>query len=128
MRRFILASNYDERVEALNKIKTYQIEDFEAIFKLSSGRPTIVRLLDPPLHEFLPSTEEDIAMVADQLNVSTAHLKRRINDLNEVNPMLGHRGCRLAITYPELYEMQVEAIMTSVFNLKKKVLHLNQKS
>ena len=119
MRRFILASNYDERVEALNKIKTYQIEDFEAIFKLSSGRPTIVRLLDPPLHEFLPSTEEDIAMVADQLNVSTAHLKRRINDLNEVNPMLGHRGCRLAITYPELYEMQVEAIMTSVFNLKK---------
>ncbi|VXC87999.1 Pyruvate, phosphate dikinase [Staphylococcus sp. 8AQ] len=119
MRRFILASNYEERVEALNKIKTYQIEDFESIFKLSDGRPTIVRLLDPPLHEFLPASEEDIQIVAKQLDVSTDYLKRRINDLNEVNPMLGHRGCRLAVTYPELYEMQVEAIMSSVFNLQQ---------
>lgn len=72
-----------------------------------------------PLHEFLPHSEEDIANVAKQLNISKETLDKRIVDLNEVNPMLGHRGCRLAITYPELYEMQVEAIIESVFKLKE---------
>ena len=119
MRRFILASNHDERVQALEKIKTYQVEDFETIFRLSQDRPTIVRLLDPPLHEFLPSSEEDINNVSQQLNVSSEFLRKRIVDLNEVNPMLGHRGCRLAVTYPELYEMQVEAIIESVIKLQK---------
>lgn len=119
MRRFILAANHDERVQALEKIKTYQVEDFETIFRLSQDRPTIVRLLDPPLHEFLPSSEEDINNVSQQLNVSSEFLRKRIVDLNEVNPMLGHRGCRLAVTYPELYEMQVEAIIESVIKLQK---------
>ncbi|MCH8646308.1 pyruvate, phosphate dikinase [Staphylococcus lugdunensis] len=119
MRRFILASSYDERVDALNAIEKYQVEDFESIFRLSGERPTIVRLLDPPLHEFLPNSAEDIQHVAQQLNISEDILKKRIVDLHEVNPMLGHRGCRLAVTYPELYEMQVESIISSVIRLKK---------
>ena len=119
MRRFILASDHEARIGALEKIRTYQVEDFEAIFRLSQDRPTIVRLLDPPLHEFLPSSDEDIASVAEQLDIPKDVLRKRIAELNEVNPMLGHRGCRLAITYPELYEMQVEAIIESVLQLKK---------
>lgn len=119
MRRFILASDHEARIGALEKVKTYQVEDFEAIFRLSQDRPTIVRLLDPPLHEFLPSSDEDIASVAEQLDIPKDVLRKRIAELNEVNPMLGHRGCRLAITYPELYEMQVEAIIESVLQLKK---------
>lgn len=119
MRRFILASDHEARIGALEKIKTYQVEDFEAIFRLSQDRPTIVRLLDPPLHEFLPSSDEDIASVAEQLDIPKDVLRKRIAELNEVNAMLGHRGCRLAITYPELYEMQVEAIIESVLQLKK---------
>lgn len=119
MRRFILASDHEARIGALEKIRTSQVEDFEAIFRLSQDRPTIVRLLDPPLHEFLPSSDEDIASVAEQLDIPKDVLRKRIAELNEVNPMLGHRGCRLAITYPELYEMQVEAIIESVLKLKK---------
>ena len=76
-------------------------------------------MLDPPLHEFLPNSDEDVENVARQLNIPKEVLNKRIVDLHEVNPMLGHRGCRLAITYPELYEMQVEAIMGSVLKLKK---------
>ena len=90
MRRFILSSSREDRLEALNHIKQYQVEDFK--------EHTIVRLLDPPLHEFLPHSEEDIANVAKQLNIPKETLDKRIVDLNEVNPMLGHRGCRLAIT------------------------------
>lgn len=120
MRRFILASTYEERVEALNKIKVYQTEDFEGIFNLSGDRPSIVRLLDPPLHEFLPKGGEEVKAVADQLGVTADFLEKRITELHEFNPMLGHRGCRLAITYPELYEMQTEAIITAVLNLKQK--------
>lgn len=120
MRRFILASTYEERVEALNKIKVYQTEDFEGIFNLSGDRPSIVRLLDPPLHEFLPKGGEEVKAVADQLGVTVDFLEKRITELHEFNPMLGHRGCRLAITYPELYEMQTEAIITAVLNLKQR--------
>lgn len=120
MRRFILASTYEERVEALNKIKVYQTEDFEGIFNLSEDRPSIVRLLDPPLHEFLPKGGEEVKAVADQLGVTIDFLEKRITELHEFNPMLGHRGCRLAITYPELYEMQTEAIITAVLNLKQR--------
>ncbi|RZI01648.1 pyruvate, phosphate dikinase [Staphylococcus condimenti] len=118
MRRFILASSKEERVDALNEIRKYQTEDFEEIFRLSNGRPTIVRLLDPPLHEFLPKSDEEIQIVSNQLDVQPDILKKRLNDLHEVNPMLGHRGCRLAVTYPELAEMQAEAIIGSVMRLK----------
>ncbi|MDN6160601.1 MAG: pyruvate, phosphate dikinase, partial [Staphylococcus equorum] len=111
MRRFILSDTQDKRIAALNEIKQYQTADFEEILKLSGERPTIIRLLDPPLHEFLPKSTEEKSSVAGQLNVSVKTLEQYIENLNEVNPMLGHRGCRVAITYPELYVMQVEAIM-----------------
>lgn len=118
MRRFILSDTQDKRIVALNKIKQYQTADFEEILKLSGERPTIIRLLDPPLHEFLPKSTEEKSSVARQLNVPVKTLEQYIENLNEVNPMLGHRGCRLAITYPELYVMQVEAIMESALKLK----------
>ncbi|PHK49996.1 pyruvate, phosphate dikinase [Staphylococcus edaphicus] len=118
MRRFILSDTQDKRIAALNKIQQYQMTDFEAILKLSGERPTIIRLLDPPLHEFLPSSVEEKNNVAEQLNVSVRELEQYIENLNEVNPMLGHRGCRLAITYPELYVMQAEAIVSSALRLK----------
>ena len=118
MRRFILSDTQDKRIAALNEIKQYQTADFEEILKLSGERPTIIRLLDPPLHEFLPKSAEEKSSVAGQLNVSVKTLEQYIENLNEVNPMLGHRGCRLAITYPELYVMQVEAIMESALRLK----------
>lgn len=118
MRRFILSDTQDKRIAALNEIKQYQTADFEEILKLSGERPTIIRLLDPPLHEFLPKSTEEKLSVAGQLNVSVKTLEQYIENLNEVNPMLGHRGCRLAITYPELYVMQVEAIMESALRLK----------
>ncbi|XVL42554.1 pyruvate, phosphate dikinase [Staphylococcus equorum] len=118
MRRFILSDTQDKRIAALNEIKQYQTADFEEILKLSGERPTIIRLLDPPLHEFLPKSTEEKSSVAGQLNVPVKTLGQYIENLNEVNPMLGHRGCRLAITYPELYVMQVEAIMESALRLK----------
>ncbi|MDW5470530.1 pyruvate, phosphate dikinase [Staphylococcus equorum] len=118
MRRFILSDTQDKRIVALNKIKQYQTADFEEILKLSGERPTIIRLLDPPLHEFLPKSTEEKSSIAGQLNVPVKTLEQYIENLNEVNPMLGHRGCRLAITYPELYVMQVEAIMESALRLK----------
>lgn len=118
MRRFILSDTQDKRIAALNEIKQYQTADFEEILKLSGERPTIIRLLDPPLHEFLPKSAEEKSSFAGQLNVPVKTLEQYIENLNEVNPMLGHRGCRLAITYPELYVMQVEAIMESALRLK----------
>ncbi|MGO1419452.1 MAG: pyruvate, phosphate dikinase [Staphylococcus equorum] len=118
MRRFILSDTQDKRIAALNEIKRYQTADFEEILKLSGERPTIIRLLDPPLHEFLPKSTEEKSSVAGQLNVPVKTLEQYIENSNEVNPMLGHRGCRLAITYPELYVMQVEAIMESALRLK----------
>lgn len=118
MRRFILSTEDKTRIEALNRIRDYQTEDFEQIFRLSGERPTIVRLLDPPLHEFLPKSEAEITEVSKQLNVSQEQLVQRIEELHETNPMLGHRGCRLALTYPELYVMQVEALMSSVGRLQ----------
>ncbi len=123
MRRFILSSDDATRKAALNKIRAYQTEDFEQIFRLSGERPTIVRLLDPPLHEFLPKSEDEIQNVAQQLAIPVEKLNKRILELHETNPMLGHRGCRLAITYPELYVMQAEAIMNSVAQLQQEGIH-----
>ncbi|ARJ51006.1 pyruvate, phosphate dikinase [Staphylococcus lutrae] len=122
MRRFILSSDTETREHALNRIRQYQTEDFAHIFRLSGARPTIVRLLDPPLHEFLPKSEAEIRSVAEQLNLSVSQLNKRIAELHESNPMLGHRGCRLAITYPELYVMQAEAMMNSVAQLQQEGL------
>ncbi len=119
MRRFILSNQQAVKEKALEKIMAYQIDDFTEMFELTQELPITIRLLDPPLHEFLPHTENEIAQVAGQQDLTVAEMKQRISELNETNPMLGHRGCRLAITYPELYLMQAEAIIRSAANLKE---------
>ena len=119
VRQMILSKSIDDRKSALEKILPYQREDFKKIFKVMSGLPVTVRLLDPPLHEFLPKAEKDIDEVARSLNLSSKEIKDRISELHEENPMLGHRGCRLGISFPEIYEMQCKAIFESIIELKK---------
>jgi pyruvate,orthophosphate dikinase len=114
VRQMILAEDEAGRRRALDKLLPAQRSDFEAIFRIMAGLPVTIRLLDPPLHEFLPHSDEDIAEVADAADVSVDVLKRRVAELHEFNPMLGHRGCRLGITYPEIYEMQARAIFEAV--------------
>ena len=109
-RAMIVANNEAERKEALKKILPLQQKDFFGIFKAMEGKPVVIRLLDPPLHEFVPHTQEETAELAEFLKVSVDSLQTKIDKLHEQNPMLGHRGCRLAVTYPEIYDMQVEAI------------------
>ncbi|MBN1635009.1 MAG: pyruvate, phosphate dikinase, partial [Deltaproteobacteria bacterium] len=104
---------------ALEKIKPMQKGDFEGIFKEMDGLPVTIRLLDPPLHEFLPQTEEELKEVAQSLNASLDDLRKKQNSLHEANPMLGHRGCRLGISFPEIYEMQVRAIMEAACEASK---------
>ena len=111
VREMILAEDEEGRRTALDKIKPMQQGDFKAIFEVMDGLPVTVRLLDPPLHEFLPHTDEEIAEVADSLKKPVEEIKAKRDALHEANPMLGHRGCRLGITFPEIYEMQVRAIM-----------------
>ena len=115
----ILSKNKEDRSEALNKILPFQKKDFKDIFNIMKGLPVTIRLLDPPLHEFLPKSEKEISSVANSLNISEKEIRDRISDLHEENPMLGHRGCRLAISYPEIYEMQCEAIFEAVVESKK---------
>ena len=110
IREMILAEGGSERKTALAKLLPFQRQDFYELFKEMKGFPVTVRLLDPPLHEFLPHKEEDIKSLAESLEVSEKKLRARVYSLKEFNPMLGHRGCRLAVTYPEIYEMQVQAI------------------
>ena len=119
VREMILSENESGRRIALEKIKPYQKEDFIGIFKAMDGFPVTIRLLDPPLHEFIPHTDEDIQKVVDALGIPFDALKRKAEELHEFNPMLGHRGCRLGITYPEVYEMQVYAIMEAACEVKK---------
>ncbi len=111
VREMILADDHDAREKALAKLLPEQKRDFVEIFREMKGLPVTIRLLDPPLHEFLPQDTKQIEELAKLLNVSVARLEQRIKDLHEFNPMLGHRGCRLAITYPEIYAMQVRAIL-----------------
>jgi pyruvate,orthophosphate dikinase len=115
----ILADDTDGRKKAIAKLLPFQKEDFIGIFKAMKGLPVTIRLLDPPLHEFLPHTEEDIRALAVSMEVPVEKLKARNRVLQEFNPMLGHRGCRLGITYPEIYEMQVRAIMEAACELSK---------
>ncbi len=118
VREMILAENKEDRVKALNKIEPFQQTDFEGIFEVLKGKPAIIRLLDPPLHEFLPREEKDIEKVASELRVSVDSIKQTIEDLHEFNPMLGFRGCRLAVIYPEISEMQARAIYKAALNVK----------
>ncbi|HOO38560.1 MAG TPA: pyruvate, phosphate dikinase [Deltaproteobacteria bacterium] len=111
VREMILAEDEEGRRTALDKIKPMQQGDFKAIFEVMDGLPVTIRLLDPPLHEFLPHTDDEIAEVAESLKKPADEIKAKRDALHEANPMLGHRGCRLGITFPEIYEMQVRAIM-----------------
>jgi pyruvate,orthophosphate dikinase len=110
VRQMIMASDEEGRRLALEKLLPFQREDFVSLFRIMAGLPVTIRLLDPPLHEFLPHGEHELVEVAAALGVDLATMKRRATDLSEANPMLGHRGCRLGITYPEIYEMQAQAI------------------
>lgn len=117
MREMILADNEAGRRKALAKLLPYQKEDFKSLYRVMDGLPVTIRLLDPPLHEFLPHTEEDMNELATQMGVSLEKIKERAEALHEFNPMLGHRGCRLAVTYPEICEMQTRAIIEAAIEV-----------
>lgn len=119
MREMILARDPEARRAAIAKLLPYQRDDFTALFRIMNGLPATIRLLDPPLNEFLPHTDEEMQAVADAAGVSLRALQIRKAELDEANPMLGHRGCRLAVTYPELCEMQARAIFEAVVAVKK---------
>ena len=120
IRTFILADTLSEREAALKKLLPHQRKDFEGLFRAMKGLPVTVRLLDPPLHEFLPHTKADQEEMARHIGVDIDLVKRRVQDLHEMNPMLGHRGCRLSITYPELCVMQTRAIIEAACNVAKR--------
>jgi pyruvate, orthophosphate dikinase len=124
VRQMILSKTLDDRKKALAKLLPFQKKDFIEIFKIMNGLPVTVRLLDPPLHEFLPKTDKDIDDIAKELNISHDDIKSRIIELHEQNPMLGHRGCRLGISFPEIYQMQCEAIFEALADCKKQKLKL----
>lgn len=121
-RRMILARNLEQREEALAKIMPYQRDDFEKLFESMEGDPVVIRYLDPPLHEFLPHTEEEMKPLAESLGMTLEEVKSEIDSLKEFNPMMGHRGCRLAITYPEIAKMQTRAVIEAAINVNKKGL------
>ena len=120
MREMIVADNTEDRKKALAKIMPYQQGDFEALYEAMEGQPVIIRYLDPPLHEFLPTKEEDIAEIAKEMNVTVEKLHNVISSLHEFNPMMGHRGCRLAVSYPEIAEMQTTAVINAALNVQKR--------
>ncbi len=119
VREMILSKTKEDRGKALDKLLPHQKKDFIEIFKIMNGLPVTVRLLDPPLHEFLPRTNKEISELAEIVNLSIKEIETRIEELHEQNPMLGHRGCRLAISFPEIYEMQCRAIFEALCELKK---------
>ena len=121
-RRMIASQTIEQRKEALEKILPYQRSDFEQLFLAMEGDPVIIRYLDPPLHEFLPHTDEEIKPLASSLGMSFESLKAQIDSLKEFNPMMGHRGCRLAVTYPEIAEMQTRAVIEAAINVNQKGL------
>ncbi len=119
VREMILSKTKEDRSKALEKLLPHQKKDFMEIFKIMGGLPVTVRLLDPPLHEFLPRTNREINEVANTVNIPIKEVESRIEELHEQNPMLGHRGCRLGISFPEIYEMQCKAIFEALAELKK---------
>ena len=119
VREMILARNEAGRRQSLEQLLPFQKADFEGIFRELDGLPVTIRLLDPPLHEFLPHSEQQISAVARDMGWGFVELRAKVNQLHESNPMLGHRGCRLAVTFPEIYEMQVRAIFTAACDVKK---------
>ncbi|HRR36884.1 MAG TPA: pyruvate, phosphate dikinase, partial [Clostridia bacterium] len=120
VRQMILADTKEQREEALNKILPMQRGDFEGIFTAMEGRPVTIRFLDPPLHEFLPKEDREIKELAEVLKVKESVVRAKIDELHEINPMMGHRGCRLSVTYPEIAVMQTTAIIEAAINVSKK--------
>jgi pyruvate,orthophosphate dikinase len=119
-REMICSDTVEEREAALEKILPYQQNDFEGLFEALEGNPVTIRFLDPPLHEFVPTEEADIKKLAEAKNKSVEEIKAMINSLHEFNPMMGHRGCRLAVTYPEIAKMQTKAVIRAALNVQKK--------
>ena len=117
IRKMILSDTVEEREAALNELIPFQKGDFKGIYKAMEGRPVTIRFLDPPLHEFVPTTEEDIAELAKEMGLSVADVKARCDALHEFNPMMGHRGCRLAVTFPEIAKMQTRAVMEAAIEV-----------
>ena len=120
LRKMILSNTVEEREEALEALLPFQIKDFEELFLVSAPNPVVIRYLDPPLHEFLPKNEQEIKELAVSLQISKADIQKRIEDLKELNPMMGHRGVRLMITYPEIAKMQTKAVITAAISTVKK--------
>ncbi len=120
VREMIVSKTTEQRKKALDKILPMQQGDFEAIYEVMKGLPVTIRYLDPPLHEFLPTSSADIAQLAEEMNIELTELKNVVASLHEFNPMMGHRGCRLAVTYPEIAEMQTEAVIQAAINVNKK--------
>ena len=124
-RKMITATDVENREKALEAILPYQRDDFEGLFRAMDGKCVIIRFLDPPLHEFLPKTEEEMKPLAESLGITYETLKNRVDSLKEFNPMMGHRGCRLAITYPEIAKMQTRAVIEAAINVKKEGIEVH---
>ena len=118
IRKMILSKTVEEREAALNELIPFQKGDFKALYEVMEGRPVTIRFLDPPLHEFVPTNEEDIAALAKDMGLSVEEVKATCESLHEFNPMMGHRGCRLAVTYPEIAKMQTRAVMEAAIEVK----------
>lgn len=126
-RKMILSETKEEREHALEALLPYQIEDFKSLFVAMDGYDVVIRYLDPPLHEFLPKTKEEKEILAQALHLSMEQLEERIASLKEFNPMMGHRGCRLAITYPEIAQMQTKAVIQAALEVAKEKIHVSPK-
>ena len=124
VRQMILSETTEQRKKALDKILPMQRGDFEKIFEAMEGRPVTIRFLDPPLHEFLPQDKKEIQELANDLKIDVSVVNAKISDLHEVNPMMGHRGCRLAVTYPEIAVMQTTAVIQAAINVNKKGMNV----
>ena len=120
MREMIVSSTVEQRKAALNKLLPMQRSDFEGIYEAMDGFPVTIRFLDPPLHEFLPKEEDEIVALSKEMKMQVSELKAIIAGLHEFNPMMGHRGCRLAVSYPEIAEMQTRAVIEAAINIQKK--------
>ena len=124
VREMIVSKTEENRRKALAELLPMQRSDFEGIYKVMGEFPVTIRLLDPPLHEFLPSEDDDIEALAKTMGITFEELKETVESLHEFNPMMGHRGCRLGVTYPEIVEMQTRAIMEAAINVYRKPARL----
>jgi pyruvate,orthophosphate dikinase len=119
LRKMILSETVEDREKYLNLLIPYQKGDFKAMYKELGGRPMTVRYIDPPLHEFIPKTEAEMKQLADAMGITVEHVQKVCNELHEFNPMMGHRGCRLAVTYPEIAKMQTRALIEAAIEVKE---------